>query len=112
MVMKTILNPHSRIISRIRIDVYEQITMFIIQTLKKRKEITLLDLLNCAEVNTCCKLGADAHWYVLKVKQDLEARKVIKITRDVREGSGQIIRLFRYKDFENTLRYNKAGNHN
>lgn len=106
--MKTILNPHSKIISRIRVDVYEQITMFIIETLKKRKEITLLDLLNVAEENTRCKFGADAQWYVLKVKQDLEARKVIKITRDIREGSGQVIRLFRYKDFENKLFYYKG----
>jgi hypothetical protein len=104
MVMKTILNPHSRIISRMRIDAYECIAAFIIETLKRRKEMTLLDLLNCTAENSGCNFGTDTQWYTLKVKQDLEARKVIKITRDLREGGGQLIRLFHYKDFENTIR--------
>lgn len=101
--MKIILNPHSRATSKIRNDVYEQITAFIIQTLKRKREITLLDLLTYAEENTCWNFGGETQWYLLKVKQDLEARKVIKIKRDLREGTLQTIRLFHYKNFENIL---------
>jgi hypothetical protein len=100
--MKIILSPHSRRSSKIRIDVYEQMTMFIIETLKQEKEITLLDLLNRAKQNTQWQLGGDIQWYLLKVKQDLEARSVIKIRRDLREST-QTIRLFHYKNFENVL---------
>jgi hypothetical protein len=98
--LKIILNPHSRITSKIRIDVYKQITLFIIQILKRKREITLLDLLTHAEKNTGWNFGDGTHWYLLKVKQDLEARKVIRIKRDLREGTLQTIRLFHYKDFE------------
>lgn len=101
--MKIILNPHSRTTSKIRNDVYEQITVFIIQTLKRKGEITLLDLLAYAEEHTCWSFGGETHWYLLKVKQDLEARKVIRIKRDLREGTLQTIRLFHYKNFENIL---------
>jgi hypothetical protein len=80
--------------------------------LKKRKEMTLVDLLNCAEESSCHMFGPDPQWYLLKVKQDLEARKVIKINRDLREGSGQTIQLFRYKNFEKKLRLNTVENAN
>jgi hypothetical protein len=101
--LKIILSPHSRMTSKIRTDVYEQITTFIIQTLKRTKEITLVDLLKHAEESTCSNLGADMHWFLLKVKQDLEVRKVIRIKRDLREGAIPTIRLFQYKSIENTL---------
>jgi hypothetical protein len=101
MEMKIILSPYSRMTSRIRADVYEQITLFIISTLKsKGGEMTLIDLLTDAEKNICWNFGGDTQWYVLKVKQDLEARKIIRIKRDLREGKLQTIRLFHYKAFE------------
>jgi hypothetical protein len=103
MPFKVILSPHSRTTSKIRFDIYKQITIFIIDTLKKTKEITLLDLLSHAEKNNCWNLGGEMHWNLLKVKQDLEARKVIRIKRDLREGALQTIRLFQYKNFENIL---------
>jgi hypothetical protein len=89
--------------SKIRIDIYDQITGFIIQTLKSKKEITLLDLLNSAEKKTAWNLGDEMQWYLLKVKQDLEARKVIRIKRDLREGTFQTIRLHHYKNFESMV---------
>jgi hypothetical protein len=98
--MKIIINPHSRVTSKIRVDIYEKMTEFIIQTLKRKKEISLLDLLNSAEKKTTWNLGDEMQWYLLKVKQDLEARKVIRIKRDLREGTLQTIRLHHYKNFE------------
>jgi hypothetical protein len=98
--MKIILSPHSRMTSKMRNDVYEQITGFIIRTLKRKREITLLDLLAYAEKHGDWSLAGERQWYLLKVKQDLEARKVIRVKRDVREGTFQTIRLYHYKEFE------------
>ena len=100
---KVILSPHSRATSKIRIDIYKQMTIFIIDILKETKEISLLDLLTHAEKNSCWNLGGEMQWNLLKVKQDLEARKVIRVKRDLRQSTLQTIRLFQYKSFESIL---------
>jgi hypothetical protein len=102
--MKLILNPHSRGTLRIRNDIYLKITEFIIALLKSEKQVVLLDLLQRAEHAMVLHSYCDTKWYVLKVKQDLEARKVIKVSRDLRNGSLQTIRLFHYRQFEKLLK--------
>jgi len=103
MKMKVILNPHSRGTEKMKNDTYLKITAFIIDLLKMEKEIVLLDLLQRAECLKLMQTCSDPKWYVLKVKQDLEARKVIKVKRDLRDGSLQTIRLFHYREYEKLL---------
>jgi hypothetical protein len=103
MKMKVILNPHSRGTLKMKNDIYLKITVFIIELLKMEKQVVLLDLLQRAECAMQLHICSDAKWHVLKVKQDLEARRVIKVTRDLRDGSLQTIRLFHYREFEKFL---------
>ena len=103
MQMKVVLNPHSRSTLRMKNETYLKITAFIIDLLKIEKQIMLLDLLQRAEQVMLMHSCSDAKWHVLKVKQDLEARKVIKVKRDLRDGSLQTISLFKYREFEKLL---------
>ena len=103
MKMKIILNPHSRGTVRMENDTYMKITVFILELLKMEKQVMLLDLLQRAERANLLHSCTDARWCVLKVKQDLEARKVIKVKRELRDGSLQTIRLLHYREYEKLL---------
>lgn len=101
--MKVVLNPHTRGTVKMKSETYFKITSFILGLLKMEKQIVLLDLLQRAEQAILLHAVSDAKWHVLKVKQDLEARKVIKVIRDRHEDSLQTIRLHHYKEFERRL---------
>jgi hypothetical protein len=101
--MKVILNPHSRVTMRISVEAYAKFSGFILQILKSEKQIFLLDLLHRVEENSYLDLAGDAKWYLLKVKQDLEARRIIKIKRDLRDGTIQTIKLHHYKSAAKSL---------
>jgi hypothetical protein len=104
MEMTTLLTPHSKLDCKIRADVYAEISMFIIQSLKEKPEITVVDLLTLAEQKESWNFHCEFHWYFLKVKQDLEARKIIKVQRGLRKVRLHTIRLLHYKTFEKMLK--------
>ncbi len=59
---------------------YELLSVFILSLLKSKGEITLTELLEAAHEKLKSKLPGDILWIILNVKNDLEARRLIKIT--------------------------------
>jgi len=59
---------------------YEQLSVFILSMLKSKGEITLTELLEAAHEKLKTKWSGDILWTILNVKNDLEARRLIKIT--------------------------------
>lgn len=89
---RVIYCPNSRSRTKISEHRYEIIKNFILNTLRSEKEISFGDLLTRAEDQQAKLLGSVTAWYVLKIKQDLEARKIIKVKRFT-ESRVQIIRI-------------------
>lgn len=80
---RVIYSPHSRTRTKISEERYEIIKNFIINILLLEKEITFSNLLTRAEEQSDKLLGNVTAWYVLKIKQDLEVRKIIKVKHSV-----------------------------
>lgn len=57
---------------------YHFIKKFIVDTLKKRGEITFKELSTSAQDKLKGKFDGEIKWYIVTVKLDLEARKIIK----------------------------------
>lgn len=88
-----IINPYSRTTITIPEKIYVTVSEFILATVKREKEITLNALLTEAEEKLFEFMDSNLSWYVLKVKQDLEARKLIKIKRNLDRERTQTITL-------------------
>lgn len=93
---------HSRSQMKISEQCYVTIRNFIIDILLSEGEITFSELLARAEERNTFLLGSSTAWYVLKIKQDLEARKIIKIKR-VSENRMQLITINRSQYLRSTL---------
>lgn len=59
---------------------YEMLSVFILSMLKSKGEVTLTELLETAHEKLKTKWSGDILWTILNVKNDLEARRLIKIT--------------------------------
>jgi hypothetical protein len=57
---------------------YDLIRDFILETIKKKKEITFEELTELAEDKLANKFDGKIMWYIVTVKLDLEARKIIE----------------------------------
>lgn len=60
--------------------VYESVSDFILSMLKETGEITFTSLLEQASQNASLPVEGDMSWSFLKVKRDLEARGIIKVS--------------------------------
>jgi hypothetical protein len=58
---------------------YELLSIFILNLLRSKGEITLTELLEKAEEELNEKFSTQTQWIVLNVKHDLEARDIIKV---------------------------------
>ena len=57
---------------------YDVISNFIIQTIKKKKEISFEELAELADEKLSSSFDGKVIWYMVTVKLDLEARKIIE----------------------------------
>jgi hypothetical protein len=57
---------------------YDIISDFIVKTIKKKKEITFAELKDIAEDTLANKFDGKITWYLVTIKLDLEARKIIE----------------------------------
>ena len=57
---------------------YDIISNFIIQTIQEKKEISFEELTELAEEKLAKKIDGKIIWYMVTVKLDLEARKIIE----------------------------------
>ncbi len=57
---------------------YDLIRAYILKVIKKEKEITFQDLCDKAEHDLAKTFDGKVIWYVVSVKLDLEARKIIE----------------------------------
>lgn len=73
--------------------VYESVSEFILSTLRETGEVTFTSLLERASQNVTLKVGGDMSWSFLKVKRDLEARGVIKVSIGLGPKRVQVISL-------------------
>ena len=60
---------------------YEQLCHFIIESLEAQKSVPFFGLLDQAEQNFAKEIKGNLSWYLLHVKQDLQARKIISVER-------------------------------
>lgn len=90
--MKKILTLHPQGKHGVNIDQekYDLIKSSILEILKTNKEISFGDLINKLESSLAGKFEGSISWYVVSVKLDLEARKII---RRIQKSSPQIITL-------------------
>jgi len=74
---------------------YNQVKDCIIGTIQSAvgQEITLNELIFCVHLQLSNSIKSNLAWYLLQVKQDLEARKMIRTTLD--RGRVQYIRINR-----------------
>jgi hypothetical protein len=79
---------------------------FILEILKRKKEITLTYLIECATLSLMNKISGDLGWYILNVKQDMESRNLIAAVRSEGKRRVQLIRLKRQRP--TLLRKNSA----
>jgi hypothetical protein len=76
---------------------YELISKFIVDTLESQESVPFLALLEQAQDDFAGSIRGNLSWFLLYVKQDLDARKIITVERDPLRT--QWIRLRRgYKD--------------
>jgi len=101
--LKVILSPDSKNTTSISEARYEMIRNFIVNILRDEKEITLNNLLGRAEEQNATLLGSSTTWYLLKVKQDLEVRKIIKIRRAIGGSRVQIISINKQRNTRSIL---------
>jgi DNA-binding HxlR family transcriptional regulator len=59
---------------------YDKWSLFILSALDTEKDLTLNDLLEQAHQKVSGATDHEIGWYVLHVKRDLEARRLIKVT--------------------------------
>ena len=57
---------------------YDQIKVFILQTIEENNEISFEDLTDLAVKNLTNKFDGKVIWYIVTVKLDLEARGIIE----------------------------------
>lgn len=69
---------------------YDMIKHYIVTTLKERKEISFSDLNKLAVKSLAKKFDGKVSWYIVTVKLDLEARKIIE---RVPKTSSHLLRL-------------------
>lgn len=72
------LHPQGKKGVNISLAKYEQIKTFIISTIQKKKEITFEELTDLAMAKLTDKFDGKVIWYMVTVKLDLEARKIIE----------------------------------
>jgi len=72
------LHPQGKKGVNISLAKYEQIKKFILDTIRKKEEITFKALTELAVSNLTDKFDGKVIWYVVTVKLDLEARKLIE----------------------------------
>lgn len=72
------LHPQGKKGVNISLDKYEQIKKFILDTIQTKKEITFEALTDLAVSEFTNKFDGKVIWYVVTVKLDLEARKLIE----------------------------------
>jgi hypothetical protein len=72
------LHPQGKKGVNISFDKYEQIKKFILKAIKDKKEISFEDLTDLAVSELTDKFDGKVIWYVVTVKLDLEARKLIE----------------------------------
>jgi len=72
------LHPQGKKGVNISLAKYEQIKEFILNTIRTKKEITFKDLTDLAVSELTDKFDGKVSWYVVSVKLDLEARKLIE----------------------------------
>lgn len=88
---------------------YERLMTFIIETLEAQETVPFFALLEQAEQNFSREFRGELAWYLLYVKQDMEARRLIKVMRDKKRQ--QWIRLKKkYKERLSALRLDQALN--
>lgn len=59
---------------------YDDLSNFILQTLKKKNHVTLTELMELANKEFYHPFSGDVSWPLLSVKQDLQARGLIEIS--------------------------------
>lgn len=78
-------------------DDYIRVRDFIVEILKREKEITLTNLIERASVALRDKISGDLGWYILHVKQDMEIQNILTIAQSEDKSRTQLIRLKRNK---------------
>jgi hypothetical protein len=73
--------------------VYLEVKTFILSILQKKREVSFHYLLDKAKDESLCVDVADAGWWLIKVKQDLEAREIIIVKKAQGPNLEQKIRL-------------------
>ena len=92
--MSILESKYTRTRERIPRAIYELTREFILSFLQSGQEITLPELIARAQADERFnEIMASLSWYMLKVKQDLEAKKVIRIRRAAGTASLQYISL-------------------
>jgi hypothetical protein len=72
---------------------YDTLSAFIILTLEAKTEIELNELIDLAREEHGTVIKGEISWYLLVVKNDLEARKVIKVERAIGASRQQYLTL-------------------
>lgn len=89
---------YSKVSETMRATTYAQIRDFIISLLQDGQEITFTELIEKAQADSrFVGIAFNLSWYILKVKQDLEAKKVISVRRAVGAARLQFISLNKTK---------------
>jgi len=85
---------HSRITEKMPRVHYDKIKNYILSLLRSAGEITFYDLLAGAEKDKqLLAIGRNLNWYLLKVKQDLEAKRIIRAKKSPGSNRVQLITL-------------------
>ncbi|HEY8936005.1 MAG TPA: hypothetical protein VIM65_12325 [Cyclobacteriaceae bacterium] len=93
-----LINKNSRRSSvRLSRDTYELIFNLITSTLQEKGEITVNQLLDYTLQDNAIKVKGDLGWLLLQVKQDLEARGIIKVKLGIGTQRIQKIKLVKWK---------------
>jgi hypothetical protein len=89
-------------------ETYESIFNLITSTLNEKGEITVNQLLDYTLQDKSIKIKGDLGWLLLQVKQDLEARGIIKVRLGIGMHRVQKIKLVKWK-FKAALSELNAG---
>jgi riboflavin synthase alpha subunit len=72
---------------------YDTLSAFIINTLESKTEVELNELIDLAKEEHGHLIKGEISWFLLVVKNDLEARKVIKVERAIGASRQQYLTL-------------------